>query len=291
MDLFLHEEHDSEALLWERLRADLEAQVAAFPGVAGVSVRDLMKGTNVRIHADELFPTASTIKIHVLAQMLRRAEAGEIDLGKTCVVEKSVHVPGSGVLTYLDDAAQLTMRDIANLMILISDNTATNLCIDWATIDGTNAMLRSLDLVKTVLRRKMQDHEAVRRGDENLSTPEEVVQFLDLLYRGEGLGRRVGDETLGVLKKYKRGFLNQGLPEDVPIANKTGGMARVRNDAGVVYLPRRPYAVCVMTKYLLCDHSDAEAFIADVSRQVYATMSTLDVTNPWGQGLPPNLLK
>jgi beta-lactamase class A len=272
------------------LQAELEARVESFPGVAGVMVRDLASGASVRVNADEPFPTASTIKIHVLAQLLRRAEAGEIDLGRTFAVDKSVYVPGSGVLTYFDDPASLTIRDVANLMILISDNTATNLCIDWATFDGTNAMLRSLDLQKTVLRRKMQDHESVRRGDENISTPDEVVRFLEILYRAEGVSPWVGDETLRILKKYKRGYLSQGLPEDVPIANKTGGMPRVRNDAGIVYLKRRPYVIGVMTKYLLCDGPAAEAFIADVARRTHATMSAFDVTSKWGQGLPPDLL-
>jgi len=281
----------SEALYWQRLSGDLDALVATFSGVAGVYVRDLTSGRHVAVNADELYPTASTIKMHILARLMQRAEAGEIDLERRVLIDESVRVPGSGVLTYLDHPEHLTVRDVAVLMIIVSDNTATNLCIDWATIDGTNAMLRKLGLTKTVLRRKMQDHESVLRGHENVASPAEVVQFLDILHRGEGLSRFVCDETLKILKKPKRGFLAPGLPQDIEMANKPGAMDRIRNDAGIIYLKRRPYAICVMTKYGPSDRTLQEWFIGDVAQTVHGYLATLDSTSPYGQGVPADLLR
>ena len=281
----------SEELLWRRLSADLDRQVAGLPAVAGLCVRDLTTDRQITIHADEVFPTASMIKIHILARMMQRVEAGELDLTRRVRIDAAVRVPGSGILTYLDDSEDLTMRDVAVLMIIVSDNTATNLCIDWATIDGTNAMLRTLGLTKTMLRRKMQDQASVLRGDENVASPLEAVQMLTLLHRGEGLSRFVCDETLKILKKPKRGYIAEGLPQDVLIANKPGGMDRIKADAAIVYLKRRPYALCVMTKYGPPDRSVAERFIIEVSRTVYGYLATLDVTSPYGQGVPPDLLR
>jgi len=279
----------SEELLWRRLAAELDRHVAGFHGVAGVCVRDLETDRQIAIHGDEVFPTASTIKIAILARLMQLAEVGEVDLARRVRIDEAVHVPGSGVLTYLDDPQELTVRDVAVLMIIVSDNTATNLCIDWATVDGTNAMLRTLGLTKTTLRRKMQDFAAVVRGDENVASPVELVRLLEALHRAKGLSRFVCDATLNILKKPKHGYLAPGLPQDTPLANKPGGMERVRNDAGIVYLKRRPYAIAVMTKYGPPERTVQERFVVGASRTVYGYLATLDATSPYGQGLPADL--
>jgi beta-lactamase class A len=175
-------------------------------------------------------------------------------------------------------------------MIIVSDNTATNLCIDWATIDGVNDMLGRLGLANTVLRRKMQDHDSVREGNENLTTPADVVRFLGLLYSGQGLSSSVCEETLRILKKPKRGYMGPGLPEDIVIASKPGGMDKVRNDAGIVYQKRRPYALCIMTAYGLGDRRLGEQLIADTTNFIHGYMAMLDRSGPWGQGVPIGFL-
>lgn len=276
----------SERLLWDRLQAELTQKVAGFEGVAGLCVKDLTTGYQAAVNADEEFPTASTIKAPILAQLFRLAEAGKLDLSQRIKLTEDLKVPGSGVITYFDDVADLTVRDVAVLMIIVSDNTATNLCIDWATYEGTNALLRELGISKMTLRRKMQDHAAVARGEENLATPAAFVQFYEALFRGEKLSKYVCEETIKVLKKRKRSQLAQGLPQDVVLANKPGGMDNVRTDAGIVYLDRRPYAICVMTKYGMCLPSEQEQFIAEVTRSVHRHMQTLNLTSVHGQGVP-----
>jgi beta-lactamase class A len=276
----------SEKLLWDRLQAELADRVAGFPGVAGLCIKDLTTGYQVAVNTDELFPTASTIKAPILAQMFRLAEAGKLDLSRRVKLTEDLKVPGSGVIAYFDDVADLTVRDVAVLMIIVSDNTATNLCIDWATYEGTNALLRELGITKTTLRRKMQDHAAVARGAENLATPAEFVQFYEALFRGEQLSRYVCEETIKVLKKRKRSHFALGLPQDVVLAGKPGGMDNVRTDAGIVYLQRRPYTMCVMTKYAMCQPTEQDLFIAGVARTVHQHMTILDVTSGHGQGVP-----
>lgn len=276
----------SEQQVWQSLKRTLQDRVGAFPGAAGLSLLDLRGSHRISINADEVYPTASTIKIHILTHLLELAEAGALDLSKRVVVDASHRVPGSGVLNYLEDPVELTMRDVAVLMINASDNVATNLCIDWATMDGTNAMLRRLGLQQTTLRRKMQDYDAVRRGDENVATPDEVVELLRRLFTADGLSDAVAAETLRILRKPKRGMFEPGLPEDFPMANKPGAMGRVRNDAAIVFLPRRPYALCVMTTWGPPDRVAQERFIAEIAETIHERLTTLDLTTEFGQQPP-----
>ncbi|MFZ0216315.1 MAG: serine hydrolase [Candidatus Dormiibacterota bacterium] len=277
----------AEKHLWERLEIDLRHRVAGFEGVAGIALLDLAGRNRISIGGDEVFPTASTIKIAVLAHLLERAERGEVDLHHRIVVDGPSGAPGSGVLHYLEEPVELSVLDVAILMINVSDNLATNLCIDWATVDGVNGMLRRMGLEQTTLRRKMQDVEAIARGDENVATPDELVELLRQFHAGEGLSAAVCAETLRLLQKPKHGMFDAALPENIVIANKPGAMGRVRNDAAIVFLPRRPYVLSVMSAWGPDDRIAQEAFVADVAGRVHRHMTTLDKTSVFGQGLVP----
>ena len=274
-------------LLWQRLEHQIACMVDDFPGVAGICVKDLTRGDGFAIHGDEIFPTASTIKIHVLTQLLLRAERGEVDLDQKVRLLPEMLVPGSGVLTYLEGEIELSWLDIAILMIIVSDNSATNLCIDLAGIDATNALLRDLGLQHTVVRRKMQDRPAIAASQENVATPAECVQMLELLHAGRPTPG-VAQQCLSILRKPKgSSTFNRAIPATVPLANKPGGMDLVRCDAGIVYLQRRPYAMAVMTKFSLCEPTEQERFVIDTARAIHATMSVLDGTSDYGQGIQP----
>ena len=272
-------------ILWKRLKHRLDEMVEQFEGVAGVCVRDLAHERSIAVNGDEEFPTASAIKLHVLIQLLTRGERGDLDLEKKVRVTREVFVPGGGVITSLGRDIELTVSDLAVLMIIVSDNTAANLCIDLAGMEETNALLRELGLSATTIRRKMFDARAISLGQENVATPAECVSILELLYNGKPT-KAVADRCLEILKYPKRETLNQAIPPDVPVANKPGGMPRVHCDAGIVYLPRRPYVIAVMTKFGVPDPLDQQRFVTDVARNVHKTMVTLDTTNDYGLAIP-----
>lgn len=280
----------SEALLWARLKNELQMLAEEVPAVAGICVRDVISGHSIGINEHEFFPSASTIKIQILAQLLRRAERGEIDLNRKVALTKDLLVPGSGVIAYFEDVEELTVRDIAVLMMQVSDNTATNLCIDWATYAGTNALMREMGMERTILQRKMQDHASVKQGKENLTTPHEMALFMEVLHKQEKLSPFICETSLRFMSKWKKSYLAPGLPADAPLADKTGGMDRVRADVGLLRMARRPYAISVFTKYGLTVPAEQEQFIAECARVTHQHLSVLDVTSVHGQGVPPQYL-
>jgi len=275
-------EKPMSALFWQNLHARLAPLVDGFSGVAGVAVRDAASDDSLAINGDETFPTASTIKIHVLMQLLARAEVGEVDWDERISIDPMALVQGSGVLWHLTGPVTLSLRDIATLMIIVSDNTATNICIDRAGIHGTNALLRSLGLQQTNLRRKMLDAIAAVANRENVSTPNELVQTILMLHENKPTPW-IADQCLEILRKPKGGFIDRGLPAGTIFASKPGHVDGAFCDAALVSLPRRPYALVVMTKYVQCSDREAEEFIADITAEVHTAMTVLDCSNGFGR--------
>ena len=271
-----------EALFWRKFEVQIRAGIDNLAGIAGVSLLDITSGHTLSVNGDETFPTASSIKIHILAALLAQAETGEIDLAAPLAVDPAQRVFGSGILAYLEDSPTLTVRDVAILMIIASDNTATNLCIDLAGIHRVNALIRGFGLTRTHLRRKMMDNLAAVRDLENVSTPNEMAHTLARLHAGQPTPW-VGAETLRILGKPKHGFLNQALPEDLPVAHKPGYVDAALCDVGLVYLPRRPYIVAAMTKYATVPEPDLSRALVDLFRLIHAGMDTLDRSNQSGR--------
>lgn len=272
------------SLLWQRLQQQLQRQIDDFPGVAGIALKDLTDGNTLSFNADEIFPTASTIKIHILLQLLMRVAAGEVDLEQPITVDAAQFVGGSGVLSYMDGSVTLSLRNIANLMIMVSDNTATNLCLEYAGLDATNRLLRQLNLTQTTVRRKMMDHLAAVREQENVSTPAELVMIFEALYNGKP-DAAVAQECLTILKKPKQGFIDKALPENIVCANKPGWVDSAMCDGGLVYLARRPYSLAIMTKYGMCSKLEQEAFIVSCVQTIHQTMVALDRSNQFGRSV------
>lgn len=271
-------------LLWQQLEYKLQRQIAEFPGVAGIAVKDLTGNLSLAINADEIFPTASTIKVHILTQLLMRAAAGEVDLQERIAIPPDQYVGGSGVITYLEGPVELSLLNLAILMITASDNTATNICLERAGLDGTNALLQQLGLAQTKVRRKMVDHVAAVRDQENVATPAELVTMFELLHAGKPTPP-VAERCLEILKKPKHGFIDRALPADLPHANKPGYVENVCCDAGLVYLPRRPYIVAIMTKYGRCSTEEQEQFVVSCAQTVHAIMDSLSKSNSYGRNV------
>jgi beta-lactamase class A len=235
--------------LREQTRARLAAIAGDLDGVMGYVIVDLASGERFERSADEPFPLASTIKLTILYEMFKQADEGRLKLDEVRPLERRHVVGGSGVLVELA-APSMTLRDYATLMIMLSDNSATNLLIDTVGMANVTQRMNGLGMPSLKLRRRMIDTEAAVRGDENVGSPADVAKLLAIIDRGDGLTKASREGMLAILRKAKSSAMRDGVPSSVPVANKPGGLEGVATDAGIVYLRDRPYIFVATTTYL-----------------------------------------
>jgi beta-lactamase class A len=271
------------------LQADLKAQLvrtldrtaATLDGVVGYIVTDLT--TNERVAARlerEAFPTASAIKLSVLYEMLKQAEAGSLQLDTPSPVNRSQLAGGSGVLQHLTTPS-LSLRDHATLMIMVSDNSSTNIVIQAVGMDKVNARMAALGLGDIRLRRLMMDAAAVKRGDENVASPQSLARIAELLGRGHNLKPESRDTALGMLKLVS-GSIRQAVPSRVPVYAKTGSLDGVRTEAGVVAVDGRPFSIAVMTTYLAQD-AEGSRVIREIAAAAHSHFERLATGGAFGR--------
>lgn len=273
----------NEAVLWQKLDTTIHETDRSLDGVLGVQILDLTNSHTLSLNADVVFPTASTVKIAILAELFRQAQQGKLNLNDSYTLQASDLVGGSGISSsFTPGVTKLTLRDVAALMISVSDNSMTNVLIDRIGIDNVNALLDSLGLTHTRLRRKMMDVKAAAEGRENIATPRELAQFLEALYRGKILNKQFTDDFFNLLSIHKESYIPRLLPEDLRIANKPGELEGVRNDCGLVFTGKRPYILCVMSSYVRHEREAGDA-IARISLAAWQTFDRLDRSSPLGR--------
>jgi beta-lactamase class A len=279
--------NNKQLLLWQKLQANIEEIDRNLDGVLGVAILDLNSGQTYLLHADDVFPQASSIKVAVLAALYRQAQDGKLKLNDLYTVQASDMVPDSSVMLGLTPGiTRITNRDLATMMVAVSDNSATNVLIDHVGMDTVNALMDQLGLTHTRLRRKMMDLKAAAEGRENISTPREMMTLFENLYRGKVLNREMTDDFFKVLSTPKQSFIPRGLPEDLRVANKPGELEAVRNDSGIVFAQNRPYVICVMTTYLNNERAGEDA-IAKISAAAYRMLDRLGRASEYGRVVSP----
>jgi len=168
----------------------------------------------------------------------------------------------------------------------VSDNSATNVLIDRVGMDNVRRLTDSLGLKNTQLRRKMMDLKAATEGRENISTPREMMHFLEALYRGKVIAPALQDDFFSVLATPKDSWLPRDLPPEVRIANKPGSLEGVRNDSGIVFIQNRPYVICVMTTFLTSERAGEDA-ISRISAETYSVFDRLARASEYGRVISP----
>lgn len=256
----------------ERIAEELDGEVA-------LAARNLSTGRTLVFHADRKCPTASVIKLPILAHTVLLAREGALSLEETVTLTDADKTPGSGILTQLSAGLKITLRDACMLMIALSDNTATNLILDRIGIEGVNARMRELGLSQTKLFRKVYCSDPPvsaenRRYGLGVTTPREILRLLTLIYEG-----RVGDPDSCALIRYFLGAqqyrdgIPRLLPSDYLFQGKSGAVDRVRNDIGYVIVPGGPtIALAIFCKnlrtVLWTEDNPALLTIARISREI-----------------------
>ncbi|HKN35973.1 MAG TPA: serine hydrolase [Terriglobales bacterium] len=279
---------EKQQILWEKLEADVGQVDRNLDGVLGLAILDLTSRQKFLLHADDVFPQASSIKIAVLAELYRQAQQGRLRLADSYTVQASDLVPDSDIMGGLTPGVtRITNRDLATMMVAVSDNSATNVLIDRVGMENVNALMDSLGLSHTRLRRKMMDVKAAGEGRENISTSREMMTLLEAIYQGKVLNKEMTDDFLKMLSTHKESFIPRDLPDDVRIANKPGELEAVRNDSGIVFAKNRPYVICVMTTYLKNEREGEEA-ITRVSALAYRMFDRLGRASEYGRVVSPS---
>lgn len=237
---------------WASVEKHVRQLIENAPGRVGVSMQPLGAEGGVAIDADERFSSASLIKVPVLVAAIRQAERGVLSLTQRVPVDASPKVGGSGILATLSDVPDMTVRDLAELMITVSDNLATNLLIDTVTPDVIAETISAAALRDTHLQRRMMDLSARERGLDNFTTPADMALLMREIACGTGLFEEPASYLMarGVLERQQyNDRLPRHLPEGWTLAHKTGELDGVRHDAGFVIVAGRPaLAIAVLTE-------------------------------------------
>jgi beta-lactamase class A len=284
---------------------ELVKETKGFEKMLGVAVKHLGTGEEVSFNGEELFPTASVFKVPVIVELYRQAEAGGLNLDSKLVLKDSLKVPGSGILKELSEGLEVTVRDLSRLMMILSDNTATDMIVERVGKENVNATMRRLGLNKTLVvadcrdllfdlvgENSLPDEEktldrylqlakaGANKGSWSLgterndvSTPLEMNKLLKLIVEGQAAGRAGCDAILATMEKCQTGEYRvpKYLPaEKVKMNRKTGSLPGIRNDVGVITVlaTSERYCISCFSKGAQ-DVYAAEEAIARVSRSVY----------------------
>ncbi|MDQ6857380.1 MAG: class A beta-lactamase-related serine hydrolase [Chloroflexota bacterium] len=215
--------------------AALDRAAADLDGSAGLVVVDAAGAVLYEHDADGVYPSASVIKIPLLMTLYADAAAGRLSLDDRIAVGE--RMPGSGVLRHLPDVvADLSVRDHAMLMTIVSDNTSTNRLIERVGLGRVAERLAEWGCVRTQLRRKMFDFDAAKRGLDNVASAREMAGLMLRLVRGELVDRATSNAVLAVLEQTQDdALIRRYLPTGARVAHKTGSLEKVRNDAAVIW--------------------------------------------------------
>ncbi len=278
-------------LLRQKTQQQLKAIIDASPALTGLVAIDLISGETFSFNQEVVFPQASAIKVPILLEVYKQAQNGKFRLTDARPVLPANVVGGTGIIKDLPDSTSFSIRNLAVLMISLSDNTATNSLIDLVGMANINASLQQMGLKQTRVQRKMIQAAASGRGEENISTPAEAAKILQMLYKGEFLNKAASAEIVSILQKTNRetSRLAPGIPGNVPLAFKPGILNGVSTEWALVLLPERPYAVAIMESYK--QPGKAERVIEDVSEVLYQYFWRLGNATRYGTYVDPKLIK
>lgn len=285
----VHAQPDQRAQLSAKYKAQLAQIAAATNGVVGIAVIDLKSGERFGVNDTLRFPQGSAIKIPILIELYRQAEQGKLSMDEHVQVHAVDQVGGTGVAQYFaDGASQLSLRDLATLMIVLSDNTATNLLIRKLTMAAVNSTMSSIGLGAIRLQRIMITPLESAKGNENLATPAQAAELMRRLHTCElPLTKAHCDDVRRTLEIPKSGEFPASVPASVRVAWKPGTVEGVETSWGLFALPANPYVLTVMVNY--SDAEPATRALRQIADATYEYMRRVARSSPFGVRVPAQL--
>jgi beta-lactamase class A len=267
------------------VRSAISRRIRSHDGTVGVAVLDLTTGDRWGVRAEESFPSASLIKVPIMAEVFERVAEGTLALTDPLTVLNIDRTGGSGVLQHLNLPLEITVWDATYLMGALSDNVATNVLLAKLGPRAVTERMHSYGLSNTRMYVRVNaepeesfDPDSCRAYGLGVTTPDEMVTLFERLYRGQVVELEASAQILWILSyETTRTGIPRHLPYEIRVAHKTGSREMNRNDCGIVFGQERPFVLCVMTK----DNRDmrwtfdneAESLIADLALLVYEELN------------------
>lgn len=273
------------------LEGKLDPLIKAHKGKVALALKHLRTSETYLLHADEVMPTASLIKLAVMVEVYHQVAEGKIKLTDPITLRKEDMVQGAGVLTYhITPGVTLPLRDVMRLMIAHSDNTATNLVLDKIGIGSTGEYMEKLGFPNTKINAKVFKGSTTSIAPERTkkyglgsTTAREMITLLEKLHNGEVVSPTACKEMVEILRRCED---NEKFPrflgDKVSVAHKTGSVSNARTDAGILYWPSGPVVLCVLT-----DENADQRYAVDNAGNVLCANIARGVVDYFSARVPP----
>lgn len=248
-----------------QLKQEILKLAGIYSGRIGLYAKNLKTNEEIKINSDTLFPTASVIKLPILVTLFDKSKNGEIDIYKEIIIPSIEKVGGAGVIQYLNGDTRIKLIDAATLMIILSDNTATNAVIDQFAkehddkLNAVNSTMEKLGLKNTKLLNKVFSYSTKKNTPEakrfglGYSTPSEMGKLLEMIYHHQIIDSFYSEWIINILRNQQDDtMIRRFLPynklkenENIIVANKTGAVDRARIDVGIVYSPKCDFVIAI----------------------------------------------
>lgn len=275
---------------------------AQFQGRVSLYAKNLTTGAEYDLNGSRRVNTASTIKLPILIGVYTAVAEGRAHWTDTSELTAASKVAGSGVLQEMSDGTKLPLRDLVRYMILLSDNTGTNLVLDHVNGNAVNAAMAKLGIEQTRSLRKIlkgSNPEGVSDAGRDpansafgigVATPREMVRLLELLNNGQIVSREASAEMLSIMKKQ---IWRDGIPrylDPIEVADKNGALDRLRSDVGIVFAKAAPIAIAItcdeMPKSDWSADNPGNLFIAQASKLLVQRLSSSTSAGTVSKGSP-----
>ncbi|MCR4296832.1 MAG: class A beta-lactamase-related serine hydrolase [Elusimicrobia bacterium] len=255
---------------WEKMTVSLGRMAERYPGRVAIYLKDMKTGRTWTHHADDLFPSASLIKVPVMIAAFYKIRDGRLDLDESIAITRRNRVGGSGSLKWRPDGTKLTVRQLLVHMINESDNTATKMVLDHLGIGYVQQQFPRMGLLYTGIYEEGMSIKGGRVMHENYTTAREMASLMDKIYSGQAVDKVSSEVMLEILKKPKAvaSRLAKGMPRGWDIAHKTGLLRQACHDSAIFMTPNGDYAVTVLTGQNR-SYSQAKDFITKVAKVTF----------------------
>jgi beta-lactamase class A len=252
------------------LKDNLENEISKFGQQNGILIKDLKTGYKIGFNEDIPFPAASLIKVPIMACVYCAEKEAKIDIRQKVIIKNHDKTSGAGILKYVPEGIGFDIEELVRLMIVYSDNTATNILIDLLGFYYLNNCFKNLGLRDTSIYRKILDNQARKEGKENYTTAQDIGYILEMIYRKELISKEISDRCLEYLKQQKiHDRIPAFLPSSVLVAHKTGLENGVCHDAGIIFSKEGDFLICVLTQHRFKTARPSKQFIAQVAKKLY----------------------